>query len=62
MTFTFGLLGGLLLGTAVSVFAQLAPFDAPLEQQLHGQRQEQYLRLERELERREHQSLDPCRR
>ncbi len=42
--------------------AQLAPFDAPLKEQLEGQRAEQFLRLERELERQRYAPLDPCRR
>lgn len=66
MTFSSGLFLGLMLGavvaTTVSGWAQLAPFSAPLEEQLNGQRQEQYLKLERELERRHYEPLDPCRR
>lgn len=66
MKFSSGLFLGLLLGavvaTTVSGWAQLAPFDAPLKEQLNGQRQEQFLQRERLLERQHDQSLDPCRR
>lgn len=62
MKFFFGLICGLILGTALSVFAQLAPFDAPLDQQLDAQRAESYLKIERELDHLRHDRLDPCRR
>jgi hypothetical protein len=62
-----GLVGGFTLGVLVSMCAtgqaQLAPFYAPLEEQLNGIRAEQYLSLERELERAEHDrsaSRTPC--
>ncbi len=66
MKFSLGMLCGFILGSVVAMTyvasAQLAPFDAPLSEQLNGQRQEQYLRLERELERQRYAPLDPCRR
>lgn len=65
MKFFLGLICGVLVGVSVATtwptFAQLAPFDAPLAEQLNGQRQENYLKLERELERQHEHSLDPCR-
>ena len=69
MKFYLGLSVGLILeaivATAALSPAQLAPFYAPLDEQLNGQRQEQYLSLERELERAEHDRYapryrDPC--
>jgi uncharacterized protein YxeA len=55
MKFILGLLVGLMLGvvgaTAYVLHAQLAPFDAPLDKQIDGQRAESWLRLEREAER-----------
>lgn len=62
MKFFLGIICGLILGTALSVFAQLVPFDAPLAEQLNGQRQENFLKLERELDHLRHDRLDPCRR
>jgi hypothetical protein len=57
MKFILGLLVGLMLGgvtaTAYVSHAQLAPFDAPLADQLNGQRAEQWLQLQRELEARD---------
>jgi hypothetical protein len=58
MKFYLGLSVGLILGAIVATAAlspaQLAPFTAPLDEQLNGIRAEQYLSLERELERAEH--------
>ena len=66
MQFTLGMLCGVIIGAVVAVAygasAQLAPFDAPLDQQLDGQRQENFLKLERELDHLRHDRLDPCRR
>ncbi len=63
MQFTLGMLCGVIIGAVVAVAygasAQLALFDAPLDQQLNGQRAEQYLKLERELERRTADSSKP---
>ena len=62
MKFTLGTICGLILGFILAFglsFAQLAPFDAPLSEQLNGLRQEQYLKLERELERAEHDLYSP---
>lgn len=59
----FGFVFGLIVATAALSPAQLAPFYAPLEEQLSGIRAEQYLSLERELERAEHDRSayrDPC--
>ena len=49
--FILGLFAGLILATSLSVFAQLAPFDAPLADQLNGQRAEHWLKTERLIER-----------
>ena len=49
--FIVGLFVGFVLATSLSVFAQLAPFDAPLSAQLNGQRAEHWLRNERLIER-----------
>jgi hypothetical protein len=66
MKFSSGLFLGLLLGavvaTTVSGWAQLAPWDAPLSERLEGARQEDYLRMERRLERLRYEPHDPCRR
>lgn len=51
--FLLGLFFGLILATGFTAFAQLAPFDAPLEEQLNGQRQEQYLRMQQDMGRME---------
>jgi hypothetical protein len=63
MKFTSGLLLGFILGVGsmivTSGHAQLAPFDAPLGQQLQGQWAEQYLSMQRDLERREAQTYSP---
>ena len=61
----FGFVLGLIVATAALSPAQLAPFYAPLDEQLNGIRQENYLSLERELERREQDLYapryrDPC--
>jgi hypothetical protein len=63
--FLLGLFVGLILATSLSVFAQLAPFDAPLKEQLNGQQAEQWLGLQRELEQRDRELHDyatrrPC--
>lgn len=52
--FLVGLFLGIILATGLTAFAQLAPFDAPLEQQLNGLRQENWLRTERAIERMEY--------
>ncbi len=66
MKFSLGILFGFILGSVVAMTyvasAQLAPFDAPLKEQLDGQRAEQWLKLERSLERQHYEPLDPCRR
>ena len=66
MKFSLGMLCGFILGAIVATtwptFAQLAPFDAPLDQQLDAQRAESYLKIERELDHLRHDRLDPCRR
>lgn len=53
--FYLGLVAGFLLGVFVATLAtgnaQLAPFDAPLSEQLSGQRAEHWLRSERAIER-----------
>lgn len=51
--FLLGLFLGLILATGFTAMAQLAPFDAPLHDQLNGQRAEQYLNMQRSLERME---------
>ena len=54
MKFSLGMLCGFILGAIVAMTyvasAQLAPFDAPLGDRLDGQRQENFLKLERELD------------
>jgi hypothetical protein len=53
MKFTLGTICGLILGFILAFglsFAQLAPFDAPLQEQLNGDRQEQWLRMQRDVE------------
>ena len=69
MKFYLGLSVGLILGAIVATAAlspaQLAPFTGDLTEQLNGIRQENYLSLERELERREQdlyapRPRDPC--
>ena len=57
MKFYLGLSVGLILGAIIATAAlspaQLAPFYAPLDEQLSGIRAENYLSLERDLERRD---------
>jgi len=69
MKFYLGILCGLILGaisaTTYLASAQLAPFDAPLKERLDGDRAEEYLRMERLLERAEQDLYapryrDPC--
>lgn len=69
MKFSSGLFLGLMLGavvaTTVSGWAQLAPVDATLGERLHWQQVDQTLRMQRDLERAEHdlsapRYRDPC--
>ena len=56
---------GVVTATGFSAYAQLVPWNAPLEQQLQGQQAEHWLRLNRDLEAAERSlyrsPLVPCR-
>ena len=66
MKFSLGMLCGFILGAVVAMTygasAQLSPVDATLGERLHWSQVDQTLRLQRDLEQREHDLADPCRR